>query len=116
MHSGAVAIPPLQTNGMLPPGRHRTDVNEVETIFVTGFPTSTTRRRCFDGWGRLRQALMALVPVDRQWVDGSFVTSDIDPNDLDVTTFFDGPSYDRLTDIKKEAVSGLLAGHACQPF
>jgi hypothetical protein len=81
---------------------------------VISYPFSSTRRRNFDGWQRLRQALVLLVPVTSQWVDGSFVTAKPDPADLDLTTLFDGPAFDNLPDIKRKAVNGLLAGRACQ--
>jgi hypothetical protein len=63
---------------------------------------------------RLRQAMLLLIPVSSQWVDGSFVTTKLDPSDLDLTTLFDGQAYDDLPDIKRRALDGLLAGRACQ--
>jgi hypothetical protein len=75
---------------------------------------SVTRRRCYDGWVRLRLALVALVPVVSQWVDGSFVTVKPDPGDVDLTTLFDGPGYDAMQGVKKTAAKSLLAGKACQ--
>lgn len=65
---------------------------------------------------RLRIALMSLVPVTSQWVNGSFVTAKLDPSDLDLATLFDGVQYDALVEIKKKAAGGLLAGPRCQPI
>ena len=98
----------------MPVGRYVATVADVEAAFVDAFPTSGRRRACFEGWQRLRQAVLVLIPVSSQWVDGSFVTAKLDPSDLDLTTLFDGRAYDGLPDIKRKALDGLLAGHACQ--
>src|SRR5215813_4437629 len=64
--------------GELPPGMHPATIEEGEAVFAT----TPHRRRLFEG---LRLALQNLrtAGVRRVFIDGSFVTTKIDPNDID---------------------------------
>ena len=71
-------IPPPNAIGELPPGVHAATLAEVETVFAT----TPRRRLLFEG---LRQALenLARAGVRRVFIDGSFVTTKANPNDVD---------------------------------
>jgi hypothetical protein len=71
------AIPDCDHNGNLPPGIHRAALEDLDTF------AWNARRR--DLLGGLRRALAALAAagVRRVWIDGSFVTSKPNPNDVD---------------------------------
>jgi hypothetical protein len=71
-------IPAPNVIGELPPGMHPATLEEVEAVFVT----TPRRRRLFEG---LRLALQNLrtAGVRRVFIDGSFVTTKADPNDID---------------------------------
>jgi hypothetical protein len=71
-------IPSPNAIGELPPGVHAATLAEVEAVFVT----TLKRRVLFDG---LRRALLNLTRagVRRVFIDGSFVTTKADPNDVD---------------------------------
>lgn len=71
-------LPKLNAVGELPPGVHETTLDEVEEVFA-----NTTRRRAlFEG---LRRAMENLRTggVRRVYIDGSFVTDKVEPNDID---------------------------------
>jgi len=71
-------IPAPNAIGELPPGMHTATLAEVEMVFVT-----TPRRRVlFEGLRRALQNLAA-AGVRRVFIDGSFVTTKADPNDID---------------------------------
>ena len=64
--------------GELPPGMHTATLEEVEAVFVT----TPRRRRLFEGLRRAIQNLHA-AGVRRVFINGSFVTTKADPNDID---------------------------------
>lgn len=71
-------IPSPNAIGELPPGMHAATLEEVEAVLVT-----TPRRRfLFDGLLRALHNLQA-AGVRRVFIDGSFVTTKADPNDVD---------------------------------
>ena len=82
-------IPPLQANGILPPGEYHATVAEV----VAMFPPTTIERQ------ELNQALQDIVPTLKKlqmlapdlilYIDGSFVTSKHSPNDIDLLVLTD---------------------------
>ena len=71
-------IPAPNALGELPPGMHTATLEEVEAVFVT----TPRRRRLFEGLRRAIQNLHA-AEVRRVFIDGSFVTTKADPNDID---------------------------------
>ena len=71
-------IPAPNAIGELPPGMHLATLAEVEAVFVT----TPHRRRLFEGLQRAIQNLHA-AGVRRVFIDGSFVTTKADPNDID---------------------------------
>jgi hypothetical protein len=71
-------IPAPNAIGELPPGMHLATLAEVEAVFAT----TPRRRRLFEGLRRALQNLHA-AGVRRVFIDGSFVTTKADPNDID---------------------------------
>ena len=74
-----MAIPPLQSNGELPPGEHSASLDEIEVRFGQG---NDQRKKLMRG---LRDASdnFCQAGVRTIWVNGSFVTSKKKPNDID---------------------------------
>jgi hypothetical protein len=99
----------------LPPGAHPASESEVEASLVVAFLGSSTRERIFDGWIRHRQAIAAFLHPDIQWVDGSFVSTKLDPGDIDVMTLLNGPHVDSLDQASSAALSGLFLGPGNKP-
>ena len=71
-------IPTPNAIGELPSGVHPATLTEIAAVFVT----PPRRRHLFEGLRRAVQNLSA-VGVRRVFIDGSFVTTKADPNDID---------------------------------
>lgn len=103
-------IPGFRDDGKLPVGRHESNPAEVEQRLVQTFPLSVTRPDLYRGWRARRQAVSHIVPIDMEWVDGSFTTSKRDPGDVDVATFIEGDLLDQLQPDDMQRLSGALVG------
>jgi Family of unknown function (DUF6932) len=108
-------FPPLLT-----PGFHSVSLGEVRGLCVTKFPTSLTRRAIMDG---LRQVIRKLNEADIEgelWLDGSFLTEKIDPEDVDYLLCVGSDIYD--VDPAKRAVidwashADLKTSHLCDAY
>lgn len=87
-----VPIPPLQEDGLLPPGLFLAEVDEIEERFGR----STPRRK------ELFERLMMFIELAqhcravRMFVNGSFVTAKPEPGDVDVVIWLDERVYELL--------------------
>lgn len=106
-----MALPETTDDGVLPPGIHPATVAEVRERFVNAFEGSAARRDIFEWWIEHRHALLELVDVPAQWLCGSFVTGKPAPNDLDIVTVLDGPSFDGLERNRRLLVGMLVRGN-----
>jgi hypothetical protein len=86
----------FDANGMLPAGIHTYDMLTFREQFVTCFPASQTRPVIFDCLERFVSAIFALCDPDELWVDGSFATTKINPNDADLIIFVDYADFVKL--------------------
>jgi hypothetical protein len=78
----AVPIPPLNVDGLLPPGIHDCTLGEAQAAFVNSNPS-----RRSDLWQKLDNFLNWVRPMKlfrAIYVDGSFVTDKAAPGDIDV--------------------------------
>lgn len=86
----------FEANGMLPAGFHDCSVQEFITAFVDNFPTSQRRKIIVDAlWDFAREVYNVGTPCEF-WVDGSFVTTKINPNDADLVLFLQIPNMNVL--------------------
>lgn len=97
-------------HGVLPEGVHSCGELVFEEHFVQGFPRSTTRKEICDGLFRLRADSMAVGLSAIQWIDGSFVESKENPNDVDAVTFVDRERLNAAIPEAKAFVSRVLSG------
>ena len=89
---------------LLPDGIYFCTADELYGSFVGAFPTSSTRTIIWAGFQELmRQPLMLLIDATL-WVDGSFVTRKLDPNDIDIVCFAKAAT---LNDLSPESRSEL---------
>lgn len=109
-------VPPFEPAGFLPAGRHPCTVEEVETSLVDAIGASSSRRLIFDWWRMHRASLRHLMPYGPQWVDGSFVTTKVDPGDVDLMTILDGPAFDALAIEVRWLVKSLVSGQYTRAF
>lgn len=72
-------FPPLLAQGL-----HRFNQAGLKALTVDGFPNSTSRPRLWDNFQRVVLNELARVQIPCEvWVDGSFLTHKIDPDDVD---------------------------------
>lgn len=74
---------------------------EIEEFLVTAFPNSRTRKRNLDSFKSFLDQLDTS-KIKRVWLDGSFCSTKIDPNDIDCVVFVDplfGDYIDHLMDM-----------------
>jgi hypothetical protein len=112
------SFPPL-----LPLGWHPMDLASVRRLCVTRFPDSIIRASIMDGLeyvvGRLNQSGLHM----EVWIDGSFVTEKLNPEDSDIAVQFSGAEYDAALPAQKAPVQWATATNLvptykcdCYPF
>lgn len=99
---------PHLNSGVLPSGRHPASLSDLRARFVTPFALSATRRSLFEAWSGRYRELRALLPSLVEWVDGSFVTSKLDPGDVDSAVFIRPEEFNALTANEQERVTELV--------
>lgn len=82
-------LPPL-----LPRGIHALTMEELRRIGVYRFPLSTTRRQIFAGFERIACDLVAATIICDLVVDGSFLTEEIEPDDIDFAVCVSAEFYE----------------------
>ena len=109
-------IPAFEPSGFLPAGRHPASPAEVHASLVAPFPSSAHRPAIHAWWNRHLASLRWLAHVTRQWIGGSFVSEKLEPADIDVCTFMDGPSVDALPPEQQDIISFMTSGKVAQGF
>lgn len=95
-------------------GFHDASVDDVVATLVNSFTGSTTRKDIFERWARMRSAIAAVVSLREQWLDGSYVTTKVDPEDADIVVHLDGPEIERLDATAEFTLQALVAGKTTQ--
>ncbi|MDC3411932.1 hypothetical protein NC797_02525 [Aquibacillus sp. 3ASR75-11] len=75
-------------DGNLFPGIHTYSCEEFEEQFVTMFTTSSTRSRIYKSLKEWLKLLVDILPPRYIWLDGSYLTTKMDPNDIDLVVFY----------------------------
>lgn len=81
----------FESNGMLPAGIHDYTYSQFEEDFVTCFQTSQTRNKIFISLMNFLKLIHSIGDPDELWVDGSYVTNKVNPNDADIVMFLNAP-------------------------
>lgn len=77
-----------KNGNIIPYDLHQISISELEEEFVNPFPNSTTRKDIYDGHSNYIIELVNVLESNfSQWLDGSFVTKKLNPNDIDVVNF-----------------------------
>ena len=109
-----ISLDPL--TGTLPRGRYLCDLADLKAEFVDSpwASASSTRREIWDHFERTRELYKDVDPklATAAWVGGSFTTTRLDPDDIDVTFLLDGSLYAALSNSQKKKVSRLAARDA----
>jgi len=72
-------LPQLNKNGEMPPGEHLATLEEVSAIFGK---SNTQRENLMSGL-KAGAANLTAAGVNRIWINGSFITAKVEPNDID---------------------------------
>ncbi|WP_339321783.1 hypothetical protein [Paenibacillus sp. FSL W8-0194] len=81
-------IQQFSPNGNLTPGIHTYKIDEFEQQFVHDFSTSTRRTAIYNNFRQWLDQLLQVLPPRYVWLDGSYLTQKIDPNDIDLVLFY----------------------------
>lgn len=77
----------FNSNGVIEPGLHNYTVESFINDFVACFPASQTRAQVFGALVKfVREVSEKCSPVEI-WLDGSFITTKLNPNDIDIVMF-----------------------------
>ena len=106
-----MAIPAVEgEEALLPQGRHRTDLDEIEAYFVAAAPFSEERAIVFAAFRTWFTLIGQLIPSARFWIDGGFVTHKpwAAPSDVDVMILCQAEVVDSLTTTEQDRLDQLL--------
>lgn len=75
-------------DGNLNPGIHEYSMEDFEKQFIKDFATSETRLEIYEQFCEWLNRLTEILPPSYIWLDGSYLTSKVNPNDLDLVVFY----------------------------
>src|SRR5438445_1558865 len=106
---------------LLPAGRHWMGLDEVQALCVDHFPLSKTRNMIMLGLFSVVERLRDAGIEGELWIDGSFVTEKIDPEDCDIVLRIPGLFYDACSPEQQGVVEwatdkALKATHHCDGY
>lgn len=84
----------FESNGSLRAGFHDCTYDEFYEMFVHGFPTSQRRQLIAENLLNFSKEIFRVGIPYEFWVDGSFATTKINPNDADIVLFW---GYQHMT-------------------
>lgn len=85
--------------GLLSPGLHPMDMDGIYDTCVTGVTPSQRRIDLFDRFSLYYEKLRGVQIQGEIWVDGSFVTSAMEPGDIDIVVRVHGDSIRALSKV-----------------
>lgn len=88
----------LGINGLPQCGRARATLDEIQARFVdhTDFAESGTRTKIWSDFSRASRMLNSTIPICATWVGGSFITTKLEPSDIDVLYIVAAQDYAQL--------------------
>src|SRR5688572_7068176 len=102
MSATGIEYPPL-----LQPGLHAMTLQQVHDACVAPFPLSVRRPMIFQGLTDFFTELSNGGIAGVAWVNGSFLTEKLDPDDCDLVLCMDGPTLD----VAPPAIVDLVSKH-----
>lgn len=84
-----------------PYGKNRIKGEDLKTGFVDPFEENSSRKKLYDGYVRYNSELKELLSSKKyvQWIDGSFISTQINPRDIDLVNLID---YRLIDNYEKE--------------
>lgn len=96
-----------EKDALLPPGIHPATMLEIEERLVRTSPTYRRRVDLWESFKQFRTLVHGLLPVQHEYLDGSFVTSRPAPKDTDSSFWINATDIDALGE-KEQRAFGLL--------
>jgi hypothetical protein len=93
---------------LFPPGLHSVDEDKLDDQFAHAFQGSKTRPVLVSGLRAFLAGLRRAGIAFEIWLDGSFCTHKVDPNDVDLVVFADATELNRLDPALQTYLRGLL--------
>jgi hypothetical protein len=84
-------------DSLLKQGAQRLTVEELQAVALDQFPSSTQRKKLFEGFSRWIRSLLDIVPSCTVFVNGGFLTRKPYPKDVDIVAFIDGSTIEALS-------------------
>lgn len=80
-----------------PSGKNTITQDELKSGFVDPFDDSSSRKKLYEGYLRYNSDLKYLLNGQRyiQWIDGSFISTQINPRDIDLVNLIDFQVIDK---------------------
>lgn len=98
----------LMFTPLLPAGFHDFSEEMLENHFLSGFPGSATREKLIQGLQKYIKDLKSLKLPFELWIDGSFVTNKMNPNDIDLVVLIPEQVCNKLSLPEKKNLQLLL--------
>lgn len=98
----------MEHEPLLLPGLHDVTEAELDNHFLSSFSTSATRPKLISGLRDFISALRRVGVPCELWIDGSFSTHKVDPNDVDLVVFASKQDVDKLDPAKRQFFAGLF--------
>jgi len=91
-------------------------LDEIKVLCVDQFSLSTTRAPMFANLVEVTKLLCAEGVKGKLWINGSFTTEKIDPDDIDLVLHIQGHCYDKGTEKFRTSIDLLIGNlkHAMQ--
>lgn len=102
-------VRPPDFPAIFPLGFHDLTLDGLEQVCVDSFSLSVSRRPIMDGLREFVKTLTDAGQAGKLWVDGSFLTEKIDPDDVDVVLPCDGQSYNSGPPEYRKMVDWVIA-------
>jgi len=97
-------FPPLLAQGF-----HQMTVDELRKLCVTNFPESKVRGDIMAGFETIYERAISVGIEGEAWIDGSFLTTKIDPGDVDFIVLADARFRDSGTPQQEEFIEWLIS-------
>ncbi|SJZ36034.1 hypothetical protein SAMN02745119_00235 [Trichlorobacter thiogenes] len=98
----------MEHEPLLPPGIHDITEDQLDNHFLSSFSTSTTRQPLINGLKSFIAFLRKLGIPCEMWIDGSFTTNKVDPNDIDLVVFASESDVNQLDSDKQLLLANLI--------
>ena len=97
----------MEEEPLLEPGLHDFELEEIGNHFLKEFDGSTTRAPLIASLEAYAQHFLDLGASVELWIDGSFTTKKLDPNDIDLVVFSSEAAVNSLPP-KQQSMFGAL--------